>query len=129
MWQERENSSVGYNEEMFGEPSSPVQQEPEQEPPRPRAAAGDAQALLARQLAPGERLLWSGSPKKLHGPRGAGKLFAVFFLGFACFWELMALQTLTAGAGVFGIVFPLFGIQFSLVGIQLLFPQGGGPKP
>ena len=90
MWQERENSSVGYNEEMFGEPSSPVQQEPEQEPPRPRAAAGDAQALLARQLAPGERLLWSGSPKKLHGPRGAGKLFAVFFLGFACFWELIS---------------------------------------
>lgn len=129
MWQERENSSVGYNEEMFGEPSSPMQQEPEQEPPRPRAAASDAQALLARQLAPGERLLWSGSPKKLHGPRGAGKLFAVFFLGFACFWELMALQTLTAGAGIFGIVFPLFGIPFILVGIKLLFPQVGGPKP
>ena len=98
MWQERENSSVGYNEEMFGEPSSPVRQEPEQEPPCPRAAAGDAQALLARQLAPGERLLWSGSPKKLHGPRGAGKLFTRF-LG-AAFVALVTLLIFATGIGV-----------------------------
>lgn len=127
MWQERENSSVGYNEEMFGEPSAPVREESEQ--PGPRAATDDARALLGRQLAPGEQLLWSGRPQKMHGPRGTNRLFAVFFLGFACFWELMALQTLTAGAGMVGILFPLFGVPFILVGIKLLFPQMGGPKP
>lgn len=127
MWNEQDKSSVGYNEEMFGE--SPAAGREAAEQPRPRETTGAAQALLERQIAPGERLLWSGRPQKLHGPRGAGRLFAVFFLGFACFWELMALQTLTLGAGLFGILFPLFGIPFILVGIKLLFPQVGGPKP
>lgn len=127
MWNEQDKSSVGYNEEMFGELPAAGREAAEQ--PRPRETTGAAQALLERQIAPGERLLWSGRPQKLHGPRGAGRLFAVFFLGFACFWELMALQTLTLGAGLFGILFPLFGIPFILVGIKLLFPQVGGPKP
>ena len=104
MWNEQDKSSVGYNEEMFGE--SPAAGREAAEQPRPRETTGAAQALLERQIAPGERLLWSGRPQKLHGPRGAGRLFAVFFLGFACFWELMALQTLTLGAGLFGILFP-----------------------
>lgn len=68
MWQERENSSVGYNEEMFGEPSSPVQQEPEQEPPRPRAAAGDAQALLAASWLPASGCSGPEAPKSCMGP-------------------------------------------------------------
>ena len=127
MWNEQDKSSVGYNEEMFGE--SPAVGREAAEQPRPRETTGAAQALLERQIAPGERLLWSGRPQKLHGPRGAGRLFAVFFLGFVCFWELMALQTLTLGAGLFGILFPLFGIPFILVGIKMLFPQVGGPKP
>ena len=126
MWNEQDKSSVGYNEEMFGE--SPAAGREAAEQPRPRETTGAAQVLLERQIAPGERLLWSGRPQKLHGPRGAGRLFAVFFLGFACFWELMALQTLTLGAGPFGILFPLFGIPFILVGIKLLFPQVGGPR-
>lgn len=127
MREERDNSSVGYNQEMFGEPADSGM---EQCPPDPAHGTGIApQALLARQLAPGERLIWSGSPKTLHGPRGANRVFAVFFLGFACIWELGALQALTVGAGLFGIVFPLFGVPFILVGLKLLFPQLGGPKP
>lgn len=127
MWNEQDKSSVGYNEEMFGE--SPAAGREAETQPRPREATGAAQALLERQIAPGERLLWSGRPQKLHGPRGMGRLFAVFFLGFACVWELMALQSLALGAGLFGLVFPLFGIPFILVGIKMLFPQVGGPKP
>lgn len=119
MWEDRDNSSVGYNEEMFGESPTPRPQQETQF----RPAMDDVQALLARQLAPGERLLWSGRPQKLHAPGGMGRIFAVFFLGFACFWELMALQTLSLGAGLIGIIFPLFGIPFILVGLKMLFPN------
>lgn len=119
MWEDRENSSVGYNEEMFGESPAAGRQEENQSHPVP----DDLQALLARQLTPGERLLWCGKPQRLHAPGGMGRIFAVFFLGFACFWELMALQTVALGAGLFGVVFPLFGIPFILVGLKMLFPN------
>lgn len=124
MWEEKDSGPVGYNEEMFeGEAPSG---EGAAAPPAAHAP-DDAVALLERQLAPGERLLWRGRPLKLHGPRGGfPKLFAVVFLGFACFWELGALQALSAGP--LGLVFPLFGIPFILVGLKMLFPGLGAAR-
>lgn len=110
----------GYNEEMFGEePSASVT-----EAPQPREVQTGPDALLARQLRPGERLLWQGRPLKAHSRmRGPfGKMFALVFFGFACVWELMALQSLGWGFSPFQLIFPLFGIPFLLVGLKMLFP-------
>ena len=126
MWGDKERGQVGYNEEMF-EGDAP-QAEPT---PREDRATADEQAfarsLLQRQLAAGERLRWQGSPMKLHGPRGGmQKMFAAVFLGFACFWEVMALQALAVGP--MGLFFPLFGIPFILVGLKLFFPGLGAGR-
>ena len=75
MWEDENRSSVGYNEEMF-EGDAPSEKPRQAAPARP--AGPDPAALLQRQLAPGEQLVWWGQPKKLHGPRGGmQKLFAV----------------------------------------------------
>lgn len=126
MREEKDSGPVGYNEEMF-EGDAPSDG-PAAVPPAGRPAADAACALLERQLAPGEQLLWQGRPLKLHGPRGGfQKMFAVVFLAFACFWEVGALQAL--GAGPMGLIFPLFGIPFILVGLKMLFPGlGAGPR-
>ena len=101
MLEDENRSSVGYNEEMF-EGDAPSDEPLSAAPARP--AGQDPAALLQRQLAPGEQLVWWGQPKKLHGPRGGmQKLFAVVFLAFACFWEVSALQALFVG-GVFGVM-------------------------
>lgn len=123
MWEDKDRAAVGYNEEMF-EGEAPAD-EPRAQPEH--ADEADARALLERQLAPGEQLLWWGRPLKLHGPRGGfPKLFAVVFLGFACFWELSALQALAAGP--LELIFPLFGIPFILVGLKMLFPGLGASR-
>lgn len=125
MWEDESRSQVGYNEEMFeGDAPSdaPLQ------PAAPHPAGQEPLSLLERQLAPGEQLVWWGQPKKLHGPRsGMQRLFAVVFLGFACFWEVTALQALFVG-GLFGVIFPLFGIPFILVGVKMLFPGLGASR-
>ena len=121
MWEEKDRASVGYNEDMF-EGDAPSDEAPQAAPAQ---SDDQALALLERQLAPGEQLLWQGRPLKLHGPRsGMQKLVAAVFLGFACFWEVNALQALFVG-GLFGIIFPLFGIPFILVGLKLFFPGLG----
>lgn len=125
MLEDENRSSVGYNEEMF-EGDAPSDEPLRAAPARP--AGQDPAALLQRQLAPGEQLVWWGQPKKLHGPRGGmQKLFAVVFLAFACFWEVSALQALFVG-GVFGAIFPLFGIPFIVVGLKMLFPGLGASR-
>lgn len=125
MWEEKDSGPVGYNEEMF-EGETPSNELPAA-PQAGRPAVNDAGTLLQCQLAPGERLLWQGRPLKLHGPRGGfQKMFAVVFLGFACFWEVGALQALSAGP--LGLVFPLFGIPFILVGLKMLFPGLGAAR-
>lgn len=125
MWNKRDESQTGYNEEMFGTERGAA---PEPSSYPDEAAADDLRALLERQLAPGEQLLWWGRPLKFHGPqRGMQRMFAVVFLIFACFWELQALQALFVG-GLFGLIFPLFGIPFILVGLKMLFPGIGAAR-
>ena len=125
MWEDENRNSVGYNEEMF-EGDAPSD-EPRQ-PALARPAGQDPAALLQRQLAPGEQLVWWGQPKKVHGPRsGMQKMCAVVFLAFACFWEASALQALFVG-GVFGVIFPRFGIPFIVVGLKMLFPGLGASR-
>ena len=118
MTNKKDKSPVGYNEEMFGE-SAPVELET---PNQSGETADPSKSLLDRQLAPDERLLWWGKPQKLHGPRGTGMVFGVLFLGFSCFWEVMALQIVAFGAGPIGLIFPLFGLPFIFAGMKMLFP-------
>ena len=112
----------GYNQEMFEKPTPG--RAGQSAPCREQAAPAPAAQLLERQLAPGETMLWQGAPQKLHsrmrGP--AGRLFGFVWLGFACFWTVTAF-TMTAGAGLFGVVFPAFGLVFVLVGVNMVFPQ------
>lgn len=79
---------------------------------------------LETELAPGERLLWSGQPKGgFHLLRGDGFLipFGIAWLGFSIFWTVLAFRApKEAGAEWLNIVFPLFGIPFVLVGIYLV---------
>ena len=79
---------------------------------------------LETELAPGERLLWSGQPKGgFHLLRGDGFLipFGIAWLGFSLFWMVLAFRApREAGAEWLNFVFPLFGIPFVLVGIYLV---------
>jgi hypothetical protein len=74
--------------------------------------------LLARDLAPGEELLWMGRPKQgvfLERRDWLQVPFAVAWCGFAIFWEAMA---------VFGNApwfFKLWGIPFVCVGLYMVF--------
>jgi len=70
---------------------------------------------------PGERMLWSGRPPSrliLHAHDAFAIPFSVFWLGFAIFWEVAALDTAGDSA------FPLFGIPFLAIGFYSL---GGRP--
>jgi hypothetical protein len=86
-------------------------------------------AILRRELLPGERLLWSAQPS-LHKLRTvfAIWLFAIPWTAFALFWETIAFlpwfassHTPDAMKWSFGIVFPLFGLPFIVVGFGMLW--------
>lgn len=94
-------------------------------PPMPQAL----EAELRRELATGERVLWSAQPlaKRLKGGFGIW-LFAVPWTLFALFWESMALMPWSAStktpAGItwtFGIIMPIFGLPFIAVGLWMLW--------
>lgn len=80
-----------------------------------------AEETAMRQIEPGERLLWSGSP----APRAAaiaalpGTVVGVPFTGFAVFWVWSAFQ-ITSGSSGPGVFLPLFAAPFILVGLGLL---------
>ncbi|HSI12118.1 MAG TPA: PH domain-containing protein [Chthoniobacter sp.] len=83
-----------------------------------------AHSLLAQELDPGERLLWSGQP------RGGVRLrpqdiyiipFSLMWGGFAIFWEVMAVTQTSKAPGPIAIVFPLFGVPFVFVGLYFIF--------
>ena len=81
------------------------------------------ETVLVQQLDRGERLLWAGQPRGGIRFRGQDVFlipFSLFWGGFACFWEFMAL-TATAKAGPVAVVFPLFGLPFVAVGLYLIF--------
>ncbi|WP_353228072.1 hypothetical protein [Novosphingobium sp.] len=86
-------------------------------------------AILRRELLPGEQLLWSArpNPRKLR----AGFfmwLFAIPWTAFALFWEALAFLPWYPGTHTpdtmkwsFGIVFPLFGLPFIAAGLWMLW--------
>jgi hypothetical protein len=83
-----------------------------------------AETILNPQLDPGERLLWSGQPRKGMRLRGQDAVlipFSLFWCGFAIFWECLALTRTTKAPGSVGVIFPLFGLPFVAVGLYLIF--------
>jgi hypothetical protein len=82
--------------------------------------------VRTHDLLPGERVLWSGSPKpgiRIQGRDLVNLPFGCVFTGFALFWTTMAfVMTRSAGTrGPFRIFFPLFGLPFILVGLYVIF--------
>ena len=72
---------------------------------------------IQSQLAPNEKLLWTGQPAKGLRLRAADALlipFSIMWGGFAIFWEMTVLNTNAPG------FFALWGIPFVLVGLYLM---------
>src|SRR5690349_96132 len=77
--------------------------------------------IATAELDPGERLVWSGSPRPgaLALQAVPATLFGIPFAGFAVFWMYGAWTATTRGGHLSGpwLLFPLFGIPFLLVGL------------
>ena len=79
-----------------------------------------ASDALRRELAPGERLLWSGRPLqglRLESESLTRSAFGLVFFGFSVFW-INAAWTSNSSATQSSI-FPLFGVPFVLAGFYL----------
>ncbi|MEL6435267.1 MAG: hypothetical protein AAFP99_00595 [Pseudomonadota bacterium] len=84
--------------------------------------------LIARDLMPGETLIWADKPAAPRRYAWAAWPVAAFgfpFFSFAAFWTYLASSSLRNGNtdgvdGVFSVVFPMFGIPFLLVGAGLM---------
>ena len=76
-------------------------------------ADGDARREIEKELARGERLLWTGRPRR--GPRLRAEdafliPFSLCWAGFAVFWEYRALQQgRSSFMAVWGLLFVLIG--------------------
>ena len=56
------------------------------------------------------------SIKPGRGPSGMSFMSSVFSIIFGVFWTILAF-TMTSGAGLIGLIFPLFGVMFVGMGI------------
>src|ERR1051326_4937198 len=77
-----------------------------------------AASEIERELSLGERLLWSGQPRRGFRLRSSDAFvipFSLLWCGFAIFWEA---SVVTKGAPFF---FMLWGIPFILVGLYIVF--------
>jgi hypothetical protein len=78
--------------------------------------------LLQGELAPGEKLLWSGQPAQgfqLHAGDAMAIPCSILWFFFAVYWELTILQM---GADT---LYALFGVPFILLGLYLLVGRFG----
>jgi Bacterial PH domain len=95
-------------------------------PPGSKApAAGLEQSPIDGLLSSGEKVIWTGKPPRRLLMLNAGDLFLIpfflFWTGFACFWEAMAIGGfLEGGMGGPGICMPLFGLPFVAIGLFML---------
>jgi hypothetical protein len=82
-------------------------------------AYSQSKAVIQRELAAGESLLWSGRPDPVRSSRAAYGcwVFAVPWTAFSVFWMLMASGVLS---GKLNLPFALFGLPFVLVGLGML---------
>jgi hypothetical protein len=81
-----------------------------------------ASEAIQRELARGERLLWSG--RALRGLRIESEsltrsVFGVFFFGFSILWIHGAWTQSTSASSTQGQFFALFGVPFVLVGFYM----------
>jgi hypothetical protein len=92
---------------------------------------GGAQAAAAHRspieglLGPGERVLWAGRPPQRLLMLYMGDLviipFFLFWTGFACLWEAVAIGgVLAGGMDGPGLCMPLFGLPFVAIGVFML---------
>jgi hypothetical protein len=94
-------------------------------------AAEWKQSPIDGLLSPGEKVLWAGKPPQDLLILNAGDLFLIpfflFWTGFACFWEAMAIAGLVEGGmdGP-GICMPLFGLPFVAIGFFMLGARFAG---
>src|SRR4051794_35156012 len=78
---------------------------------------------IRKELAPGERVLWSGSSVRglrLESGDPSKSGFGLIFFSFSVFWLHGAWIQTSGPNSAEGALFPLFGVPFVLVGFYLL---------
>lgn len=90
----------------------------------PKAVQATPQ-IINNEVSSGEKLLWWGQPEAMRQVLASFAiwLFAIPWTAFACFWVVMASQSVLHGKhslGPMAWAFPLFGLPFILIGLGML---------